>query len=99
MIQEMGDWAAEWVRPNRTPERRKEMVDELLVFGFGSHETFYSFCTKRWEDVTNASHCASCGECNDWREWHCGRCNRCTYGISIPCEGCGGVSISFHDAH
>lgn len=50
---------------------------------------FYSFC---WKDVVQESdtwHCKVCKECRDWREWHCKSCNSCTYGVSLPCEGCG----------
>jgi hypothetical protein len=25
-----------------------------------------------------------------------GKYNKCTYGISLPCDGCGGVGISYH---
>jgi hypothetical protein len=51
---------------------------------------WYSFC---WEEVVQDSctwHCPTCGECRDWREWHCPTCNRCTYGVTLPCEHCGG---------
>lgn len=51
---------------------------------------WYSFC---WEEVVQDSctwHCTECGTCRDWREWHCPRCNRCTYGVTMPCEYCGG---------
>lgn len=43
-----------------------------------------------------AQHCSVCGECMDWREWHCGSCKKCSYGISLPCRGCGGVSNTYH---
>lgn len=49
----------------------------------------YSFC---WDEIVQDSctwHCQQCGTCRDWREWHCKTCNRCTYGVSLPCEGCG----------
>jgi hypothetical protein len=50
---------------------------------------WYSFC---WDEVVQDSctwHCQICRCCRDWREWHCENCNRCTYGISLPCKGCG----------
>jgi len=50
---------------------------------------WYSFC---WRQVVQKSctwHCTKCGMCRDWREWHCPRCNRCTYGVTLPCDGCG----------
>jgi hypothetical protein len=50
---------------------------------------WYSFC---WDEVVQDSctwHCEKCGTCRDWREWHCKTCNRCTYGVTLPCEGCG----------
>jgi hypothetical protein len=49
----------------------------------------YSFC---WNDVVQDNdtwHCNICRTCRDWREWHCLKCNKCTYGITLPCEGCG----------
>ena len=53
---------------------------------------WYSFC---WDDVVQDNctwHCEVCGACRDWREWHCKTCNRCTYGVTLPCDGCGGKS-------
>jgi hypothetical protein len=49
-----------------------------------------------WMETNNAWHCSGCGECMEWREWHCGRCNKCTYGVSVACQGCGGVSNMYH---
>ncbi len=44
--------------------------------------------------------CSKCGEVywysfRDWREWHCETCHRCTYGVTLPCEGCGGRKRGF----
>lgn len=50
---------------------------------------WYSFC---WDEVVQDGdtwHCDICGTCRDWREWHCKYCNKCTYGVTLPCEGCG----------
>ncbi|KAI1172798.1 hypothetical protein F4777DRAFT_488148 [Nemania sp. FL0916] len=49
-----------------------------------------------WESSENTWHCPVCRECMDWREWHCGNCKKCAYGVSIPCDGCGGVSEMYH---
>ncbi|KAI0550717.1 hypothetical protein F4679DRAFT_201800 [Xylaria curta] len=68
--------------------RRSRDLDiklEQLVLGGGS-----------WEQTDCTWHCPMCRECNDWRNWHCVTCNKCTYGVSIPCSGCGGVSSSYH---
>lgn len=51
---------------------------------------WFSFC---WGDTVEESqtwHCERCGTCRDWREWHCETCNRCTYGVTLPCDSCGG---------
>ena len=53
---------------------------------------WYSFC---WDEVVQDSctwHCEICGTC---RDWHCETCNRCTYGVTLPCEGCGGRKRGF----
>ncbi len=50
---------------------------------------FYSFCWNEVAQEGDTRHCSACGKCRDWREWHCAHCNECTYGISLPCEGCG----------
>ncbi|KAI0198320.1 hypothetical protein F4808DRAFT_436606 [Astrocystis sublimbata] len=49
-----------------------------------------------WVDDNSTSHCPVCRECADWREWHCKTCKKCTYGLSLPCQGCGGVSNMYH---
>lgn len=41
-------------------------------------------------------HCKVCGTCSDWNSWHCFRCKKCTYGVLMPCEGCGGVTEMFN---
>lgn len=89
-----------------------EHMNKLLRYGLftdpESHNGFYySFCRGgvrydpngslgSWEQSDCTWHCPVCKECNDWREWHCGTCKKCTYGSSIPCEGCGGVSSTWH---
>jgi hypothetical protein len=69
-------------------------IQALLRDGLADEEgmRYYSFCRGQWEQGDCTWHCRDCGECNDWREWHCGKCKKCTYGVSIPCQGCGGVS-------
>lgn len=56
-------------------------------------EVYYiSFCWKTIVQEDCTWHCEVCKTCRDWREWHCETCNRCSYGISLPCDGCGGYS-------
>ena len=50
---------------------------------------WYSFCLGEVVQNSCTWHCPKCGKCRDWREWHCPRCNRCTYGVTLPCDGCG----------
>lgn len=50
---------------------------------------WYSFCLEEVVQDSCTWHCTKCGMCRDWREWHCPRCNRCTYGVTLPCDGCG----------
>ena len=51
---------------------------------------WYSFCLEEIVPDSCNWHCRKCGTCRDWREWHCATCNRCTYGLTLPCYGCGG---------
>lgn len=53
---------------------------------------FYSFCWKAVVEESHTWHCKTCKTCREWREWHCKTCNVCSYGVSLPCEGCGGKS-------
>jgi hypothetical protein len=91
----------DWARPGVTEEERSSLLKVLFRAAFGVDpekgykEYFYSFCRDSWQQDSCTSHCEICGECNDWREWHCKVCNVCTYGVSLPCEGCGGVSETY----
>ena len=49
------------------------------------------------QEESHCWHCPVCKECNDWHEWHCGEYNECTYGSSISCDGCGGVTESYRE--
>ena len=49
-----------------------------------------------WTDSINSWHCPVCKECGSWRDWHCRKCKKCTYGVSLPCDGCGGVTHDYH---
>jgi len=90
-----------WIKPGVTEEERMLLLKALFISAFGEDPAkgykawFYSFCRKSWQQDSCTSHCEICGECNDWREWHCKVCNACTYGVSLPCEGCGGVSETY----
>ena len=74
----------------------------LLLEGYACQQcdtpAWFSFCWQMAVDADHTWHCNVCGRCRDWREWHCPRCNRCTYGVTLPCEHCGGergdVSVS-----
>jgi len=50
---------------------------------------WFSFCWNRVEQYGHTWHCEICDQCRDWREWHCKTCNKCTYGVTLPCDGCG----------
>lgn len=91
------EWAKEWAKQSLTAEERTALKQQLLRDGFGGDgsDHFYSFCRRSWQEDKNTTHCRTCGECMEWREWHCGTCNKCSYGISFPCDGCGGVSDSY----
>lgn len=54
---------------------------------------FFSFCRDDVEQEEQTWHCNDCKECHDWRVWRCESCNNCTYGVSLPCEHCGGKSL------
>jgi hypothetical protein len=78
---------------------RYALTDDRELLGDGENDSWgywFSLCRDSWERDGNTSHCWTCGECMDWRDWHCGKCNKCTYGVSIPCEKCGGVSEQYH---
>jgi hypothetical protein len=58
---------------------------------------WYSFCRRGWVNNQNCRHCWVCKGCMDWQEWHCKKCKKCSDGVSLTCEGCGGVSSGYHD--
>ncbi len=79
--------------PYALPCEHAELPLKTLLIGYECPECIevysYSLC---WNDVVqqgNTWHCEVCGTCRDWREWHCEECRRCTYGVTLPCEGCG----------
>lgn len=79
-----------------------DLQQELNRMAFTKREpvnnVFYSFCRRNhWESSDHTWHCRVCRKCQDWREWHCKKCNKCTYGLSLACEGCGGVSYMYDD--
>lgn len=79
------------------PAHKNELLERGLFEDAAGSRWFYSFCRSGWTESHCTWHCPTCKECNDWREWHCKQCDRCTYGISIPCENCGGVSDMYHE--
>ncbi|CAD6442920.1 cce0648c-b097-42e2-b6e1-e502cac62b8c [Sclerotinia trifoliorum] len=93
-IQELGKT---WLKA-KTEAERKPIRMALFKKAFledGVH--FFSFCSGAWEESRSTDHCPICDECNDWRDWHCIDCGKCQFGISMPCEGCDGVSNGYHD--
>lgn len=78
----------QWRRSFLEPHLEKRMMVTSLSSFPSVGAAGQSHCT---------DHCCPCGECMDWREWHCKVCNQCTYGVSIPCDGCGGGSGTYHE--
>lgn len=111
--EDMDRWLWEWSRKKASlpaadvPEHVNKMLRRaLLRDGDGFPEFVWSFCRDynydddvpgSWTQESNTWHCEVCKECQDWRDWHCAACNKCTYGLSLPCDGCGGVSHMFHE--
>ena len=96
-------WKKTWAgHETFTIVEREKQIQALLRHSLskGGEESssmwYYSFCREAWVQDDCTWHCRTCGECNDWREWHCGTCKKCTYGVSLPCQGCGGVSEMWH---
>ena len=95
---ELEEWARIWnglasSEKLRAQVKIQALFKHALTESPDSHSQFwYSFCRGDWVQDDWTWHCRICDVCNDWREWHCGTCKKCTYGISIPCQGCGGTS-------
>lgn len=101
--EDLFDWGTEWSNPKLGENEREGLKKRLFRIALGECEDSYlessfSFCAKGWHQDNRASHCRVCGTCHDWREWHCSACNKCTYGLTLPCKGCGGVSESYFDS-
>lgn len=102
-----GEWRARWdglSAAERAGTRGLELRQELNRMAFTKSEpnanVFYVFCRHHegsWQSEDHLWHCRVCRECMEWREWHCGKCNKCAYGVSLACQGCGGVSSLYHD--
>lgn len=98
------EWRAKWDAASEQSdedETRKKLQQEMNRLAYSKNDEmmmYFSFCRGDvWVQEDCTWHCRICGECNDWREWHCGKCNKCTYGVSLPCEGCGGVDYGYHE--
>ena len=95
---ELKEWAKIWNGLAGSEKlRAQDKIQALFRHAFtespDSHSQFwYSFCRGDWVQDDCTWHYRICDKYNDWREWHCGTCKKCTYGISIPCQGCGGTS-------
>ena len=94
----MADWFKQLPDFQLGSKERAEHMQSLFRRALGEgqgaeySEWFYSFCRNGWEEDNMTTHCWACNDCKHWREWHCGVCKQCQYGLSIPCEGCGGRS-------
>lgn len=90
---ELHEWKKQWIDAS-LEKQKKELVHRPLRHGLADEQRmfWYSFCRDAWVQDDCTWHCVDCGECNDWCEWHCVKCRKCTYGVSLPCEGCGGVT-------
>lgn len=103
----LAEWKQKWVNGIATSDEgaKNAHIKALLRHGLVDERSmwYYSFCRGSRGNqgmlVQDSCtwHCRDCGECNDWREWHCGKCKECTYGVSIPCQGCGGVTEMHND--
>lgn len=96
------NWSAKWnsLSPEEQTGEKGVLLQQTLnrlafteTREYTCRDFSFSFCRgNQWQDCDHTSHCRVCGDCMDWREWHCARCDKCTYGVSLPCDGCGGVS-------
>jgi hypothetical protein len=103
---QMTAWAEKWkIKKAGDEAEREELVRELLRYGVGEERGktrmggyWYSFCQGYWVQDDCTWHCRICKECGEWRDWHCRECNASTYGVSLPCDGCGGGgSLLYND--
>ncbi|CZR63739.1 uncharacterized protein PAC_13636 [Phialocephala subalpina] len=96
------EWGTEWNNPSLSDEDQDSLKKKLFRIALGEDDSYpqssFSFCAEGWHQDDRAGHCRVCGTCHDWREWHCGVCDKCTYGVTLPCQGCGGVSGSYFDS-
>lgn len=104
MDKDASDWVDNWraVGVGGSAEQKVPLLQQLFRHGLsnrvdGHEEWYFSFCMNGWQQSDSIWHCATCDECMDLKDWHCRRCNKCTYGRSLPCEGCRGVSDDYDD--
>ncbi|CAF1098371.1 unnamed protein product [Rotaria sordida] len=90
--EDLNEWTKKWqtINENEKLAHTQKLFQMLLSDDKTMH--YYSFCHHDLFQENCYWHCVVCQECVKWREWHCGECNKCTYGVSLPCEGCGGRS-------
>ncbi|CAF0779286.1 unnamed protein product [Adineta steineri] len=87
------EWTQKWKMIDQ--DHKLAHMQTLFRMLLSDDETtgrYYSFCQDYLVQENLKWHCIKCQECMDWREWHCGICDKCTYGVTLPCEGCGGRS-------
>ncbi|CAF3717969.1 unnamed protein product [Rotaria sp. Silwood1] len=86
---DLGEWAKEWKQISNDKKLNHMQKFFRMLLSNVQSSYYYSFCREDFEQDNCTWHCVKCQECVDWREWHCGEC---TYGLTIPCSGCGGRS-------
>lgn len=98
------EWRAKWdALPKTGQDSAVELQQEMNRMAFTKHDlpmsVFFSFCrgNERCASDDKTSRCIFCGTCRGWREWHCGLCDECNDEFSLPCNGCGGVSIAYNE--
>ncbi|KXS99100.1 hypothetical protein AC578_3497 [Pseudocercospora eumusae] len=104
------DWIQKWQAKKETlsADQLPEHMNELFRYGLFIPKNsciahYFSLCRAygnsmgTWQEDDCTWHCPVCKECHDWREWHCSNCKKCTYGVSIPCGDCGGVTGAYHE--
>ena len=74
--------------------KMSDLLGEHSCSGCGE-DFFFSICWDSVEQTSTTWHCTDCRECRDWRYWHCDNCNGCSYGVSLPCDGCGDTKYNF----
>jgi len=89
---EFKKWSKKWNRIKKNEKLTHMQKLFRMLLSDDTTTNYYSFCDDDIADDNCDWHCIKCKQCLDWREWHCANCNKCTYGLTLPCERCGGKS-------